>query len=465
MGTQAWWQTNWLWHTTGWTLCAIGLALLFWSLFRDRSRNRRRCPKCWYDMSGIPALTCPECGRQSKHEKHLLRTRRRWRWAAASIFLLSLSYVSYHASAVWSGSWVGLVPSTVLMLSAPTDCGVEYVPPAPPPVASPTRNAIGSAALIDSPDSQTLWMSSRPRPPLPAPPAPKSINEALGREAWMRLQKGEMWGWQARWFIGRALESDRGAWEKYVAIPARWVAGSQMPVRIADGQPNPGWQMWMGHNRRLSMPIGDTTPFVLTMQDTPRQPGTVFHPSVEFHAARKQRFETTFSMPCQLLASPQDLFTLDASEELAEIASVYLNPRLVREENGEVQLIVNERYNHPAWERLRTGLGCRLEITLDGRVLGTAEFTPSWKFCSNWYSTEVPVTWRADSASSLRAADANPRIHMTGDPNLSFIAYTEWPFDDPKPKCWTGHAEVDAPIRPKQSETRKLGERKPLGKK
>ena len=47
-------QTFWPWAATigGWLLAAAGFALFAWALFRDRSRGRKRCPKCWYDMTG-----------------------------------------------------------------------------------------------------------------------------------------------------------------------------------------------------------------------------------------------------------------------------------------------------------------------------------------------------------------------------------------------------------------------------
>jgi hypothetical protein len=56
---------DWLYHTFGWTLAAAGMVLLAWALFWDRSRGRRRCPKCWYNMEGVPGLRCPECGREA----------------------------------------------------------------------------------------------------------------------------------------------------------------------------------------------------------------------------------------------------------------------------------------------------------------------------------------------------------------------------------------------------------------
>ena len=32
--------------------------MAWWALFADRSRNRRRCPRCWYDMAYTPGMTC-----------------------------------------------------------------------------------------------------------------------------------------------------------------------------------------------------------------------------------------------------------------------------------------------------------------------------------------------------------------------------------------------------------------------
>src|SRR5438309_1158927 len=54
---------DWLLTLLGYTLAAAGALLLLWSLFHDRPKGRRRCPRCWYDMRGVPSLLCPECGR------------------------------------------------------------------------------------------------------------------------------------------------------------------------------------------------------------------------------------------------------------------------------------------------------------------------------------------------------------------------------------------------------------------
>jgi hypothetical protein len=47
---------DWLFWGLGGALALAGLWLQYWSLFADRARGRRRCPKCWYDMSGTEGM-------------------------------------------------------------------------------------------------------------------------------------------------------------------------------------------------------------------------------------------------------------------------------------------------------------------------------------------------------------------------------------------------------------------------
>lgn len=50
-------------------------------------RTRRRCPKCWYDLAGLAALSCPECGHIAASERALRRSRRRWGAAGVAMVL------------------------------------------------------------------------------------------------------------------------------------------------------------------------------------------------------------------------------------------------------------------------------------------------------------------------------------------------------------------------------------------
>jgi len=97
--------------------------LIVWALLADwvrhRFRRRRRCPRCWYDMSRSPTLTCSECGYEAKKERRLFKARRRWRWAFFAVFLLIGSYALHVTPQVKQRGWVAAVPTTVLIAALP----------------------------------------------------------------------------------------------------------------------------------------------------------------------------------------------------------------------------------------------------------------------------------------------------------------------------------------------------------
>jgi len=111
----------WIFTALMW-LCLAGSLLLFARfIIGDRARGRRRCPKCWYDMSGAAAAdgryTCPECGRIPRA---LSKTRRRKRWAALATLTLLASYAVFTTPRVRDHGWIGAVPTTALVLSSRT---------------------------------------------------------------------------------------------------------------------------------------------------------------------------------------------------------------------------------------------------------------------------------------------------------------------------------------------------------
>lgn len=110
---------DWLWWTFGGALAALGLALLGWALLADRARGRRRCPRCWYDMTGTPGLTCSECGHQVRSERKLLRTRRRWRWVGLATLVMCAAAGSSLIPRASSRGWASIVPTSILLLALP----------------------------------------------------------------------------------------------------------------------------------------------------------------------------------------------------------------------------------------------------------------------------------------------------------------------------------------------------------
>ncbi|MCH7545887.1 MAG: hypothetical protein IID30_05725 [Planctomycetes bacterium] len=110
---------DWVWYGAGAVLALLGLALAYWSLLHDRARGRRRCPKCWYDMSspGPDPLTCPECGRIAKSEKKLFKTQRRWGWAIVALFFFIGAISLSLTPQVKREGWLSIVPRRGLILS------------------------------------------------------------------------------------------------------------------------------------------------------------------------------------------------------------------------------------------------------------------------------------------------------------------------------------------------------------
>ncbi|MCC6910240.1 MAG: hypothetical protein IT430_20090 [Phycisphaerales bacterium] len=109
-----------MWDIIGWSLAALTLLALLLAVLADpirrRFRKARRCPKCWYDLSHTPGLTCSECGYTARREKQLFRTRRRKRWIVAMVLLWLGSYFAFRAPAIAQRGWIAGIPTTALAL-------------------------------------------------------------------------------------------------------------------------------------------------------------------------------------------------------------------------------------------------------------------------------------------------------------------------------------------------------------
>lgn len=123
MNPTPWWTNYLVADATGWALVAIGMCVLAWALLGDRSKGRKRCPRCWYDMQGTPATAgghlCPECGHLARNGKQLLRTRRSRRVIACAMAFLVAGYLAFAIPQVMISGRTGWVPTTALVLALP----------------------------------------------------------------------------------------------------------------------------------------------------------------------------------------------------------------------------------------------------------------------------------------------------------------------------------------------------------
>ena len=99
------------------SIILFGTFLIIWGLIGDRARGRKRCPKCWYDMSGAVGLQCPECGITAKSERAFLKSKRpKWTFVIAlCMFMIGGYGFSVNRRITQSESWFAAVPSWVLM--------------------------------------------------------------------------------------------------------------------------------------------------------------------------------------------------------------------------------------------------------------------------------------------------------------------------------------------------------------
>lgn len=111
-------EYSWLIWFIAAILAHLGLNFLWRSLFRDPDRKKRRCPKCWYDMTGVTALRCPECGNEQASEKKLHKSRRKGLRVTAALTVLLIALSIAFAPRVAARGWVGAIPTAAILTAS-----------------------------------------------------------------------------------------------------------------------------------------------------------------------------------------------------------------------------------------------------------------------------------------------------------------------------------------------------------
>ncbi|MDA0974502.1 MAG: hypothetical protein O2927_00905 [Planctomycetota bacterium] len=99
-----------------------GFAIVAFGLWGDRGPRRRRCPRCWHDLSKTPGMVCGECGFTARAEAELVRRRRRWSHAMLGLVMLLAGVGSIETLGGTREPW-SYVPGRMLIAMLPWSSG------------------------------------------------------------------------------------------------------------------------------------------------------------------------------------------------------------------------------------------------------------------------------------------------------------------------------------------------------
>ncbi len=435
-------SSDWIFYSLACLSAVVATLVLYRALLHDSSRGKRRCPKCWYDMTGIPAARavgepgtgsderwiCPECGRVTTEARQLFRTHRYPARAAIGVLLVLLSYAGAVAPKALKSGSMAFVPTTVLMFVAPA------VRPPPP-----------GFTIINQPF--LIGKAAAPTPPLGSRPS-----DAM----WERVQNASAWDWQARWYLNRVLRANLVELADLYRLPPTWPADWPVPVTgtfksqplvapSAGGLLPDDFRIEVRNQLGAWESVYDTSRYASNACVRSLASPTVGKPFG--FEARLTFVRTGIAEPLvveERLIQPALRITQTIDEALApiddpasnELVREALAPRLVRYADG-MTIAVNDHLNTLAWKRV-TFLGCcRFKLRAGGTLLAEGVI-PSWSHFPVWRDwQEKRIEW-LPGAEEIVASGAQIQADVSGDTAASFLTYSKDPFNSPYTCSWAG---------------------------
>lgn len=403
------------------------LLLLSWAIFSDRAKGRRRCPRCWYDMAGVPGLTCPECGRSARSERQLAKTRRRGRWAILALFLIAASGAASAWPVYRDHGWVGLVPSTVLVFLAPADPDGDSKPWSTPP-GFPAR------ARPLPPNQWTLGLT----------PRAMTLGERLSQEAWTRLQRGRLAAWQSRTFLDRCFEraGTQGPWT--IRFLDRWPLGEPVLAQVHQNNSIPSL---IGTELELSIGGAEARRWdrwPRSPKDAAVVPGTPQLGSgnrlhIRLFLGEREIYRRTEPLPCVIVPKRADAMRPVATREANTLVQSAIELDLAEVE-GQLNAVVRNREDPAAWERIDFAVVFRADVLADGVVVATSVAREELLWPIRPSRLVMPMDWTDNGAARFKAA-RHIEIRLRGTPEDAAAHYFRWPFGWPDPECWVGEIQ------------------------
>lgn len=121
--------TEWIFRSLAVLLILLAGLAIAWGFVADRVRGRTkkpRCPKCWYDLSGVSEFEsskwrCSECGFIATRVAQLHKSKKKWWTLAPALLLIALSPLAWAWPTIDRDGWRAAVPTWTIVHFWPID--------------------------------------------------------------------------------------------------------------------------------------------------------------------------------------------------------------------------------------------------------------------------------------------------------------------------------------------------------
>jgi hypothetical protein len=422
----------WLWLAVGWCAIAVGGWLLITGRCRLYRKSGRLCRKCAYDMAGIPGLTCPECGRNARNERELLRRPGRNRWRLTGLVLAAVGWVATVMPAAVTHGWAAGVPDWLLVRIAPTPANSTST------AGQSVARTIWDDPIHDKNPPKPLRKSALAVPAKPPAP-PANAREWLDRrsdelraEVVRRFDETTIGESAALIYLRRSMALDPATAAHDIPFPAEWPSDAE----------------------RIAMKSAGSVRAALTVAD--RNGTRRLRVDVFVRAFDREHLIATYWPAADLSRTADNFIRPVTSTEIDAAVVRMLDPRLCMQD-GDVWITLNGRTGidpvaPPAF------LVADVRLLLDGQPIANGTISIRGRHLAGVGAVFRPLSWTPDGKAAALERPGDVEIELTGRPRETL----GWFYDDWSEGCdaWGGTVRFKPPldlrepsIRPPKSRT------------
>lgn len=254
-----------------------------------------------------------------------------------------------------------------------------------------------------------------------------------------RMRDDRTWGWQARWYVRRALRERPPDIGSLVVMPERWPRGEPIPA-FSGGLSR--WDLGARLNGCVLDRHGRWPDGEVVLLSACEEPARTVRVGVGLSVRGVRVWDRVIEHPIVISGRGAECLLCDRTDGTSEDVRSALRPRLELTDAGEVRLKVHDRNPDPAWLKIECGVYARLIVRVDGRIVGRGHTGTAWAWPVERPWRTAAMIWEPGAHQKMSEPGVRITISAEGDPEQAWLAYKDNPFDKPSAGCWTGRFEV-----------------------